>query len=90
MADCLSQLYCLLVLVFYTGNLLFKIKIKAIAFIPYALYRIEESFRDYQQNIERFFIAPILSWQIGDHTDLSLQLNDFAEEELKKQLASPG
>jgi iron complex outermembrane recepter protein len=39
-----------------------------------ALYRNQESFRDYEQNIESFLIAPTLSWQIGDRTDLSLQL----------------
>ncbi|MEO0377757.1 MAG: TonB-dependent receptor plug domain-containing protein, partial [Cyanobacteria bacterium P01_A01_bin.17] len=39
-----------------------------------ALYRNEESFRDYEQNIERFFVAPTLSWQISDQTDLTVQL----------------
>ncbi|MEO0375290.1 MAG: TonB-dependent siderophore receptor [Cyanobacteria bacterium P01_A01_bin.17] len=39
-----------------------------------ALYRREEDFRDYDRDIERFFVAPILSWQIGDRTDLTIQL----------------
>ncbi|MEO1349769.1 MAG: TonB-dependent siderophore receptor [Cyanobacteria bacterium J06635_15] len=39
-----------------------------------ALYRNEESFRDFDQDIERVFAAPILSWQISDRTDLTLQL----------------
>ena len=39
-----------------------------------ALYRNEESFRDFEQDIERFFAAPVLSWQINDRTDLTLQL----------------
>ena len=39
-----------------------------------ALYRNEDSFRDFEQNIERFFAAPVLSWLISDRTDLTLQL----------------
>ena len=39
-----------------------------------ALYRNEESFRDYEQNIERTFIAPSLSWEISDRTDITIQL----------------
>ncbi|NET39361.1 MAG: TonB-dependent siderophore receptor, partial [Cyanothece sp. SIO1E1] len=44
-----------------------------------ALYRTEESFRDFDQDFERFFAAPVLSWQIGDRTDLTVQLeySDF-------------
>ncbi|ABW31702.1 TonB-dependent siderophore receptor [Acaryochloris marina] len=38
------------------------------------LYRNEESFRDYEQNIERIFVAPTLSWKISDQTDLTVQL----------------
>ncbi|MEO0376192.1 MAG: TonB-dependent siderophore receptor [Cyanobacteria bacterium P01_A01_bin.17] len=39
-----------------------------------ALYRNEDSFRDFERDIERFFVAPILSWDISDRTDLTLQL----------------
>ncbi len=44
-----------------------------------ALYQNEESFRDFDAAAERFFVAPQLTWKIGDHTDLNLQveyLND--------------
>lgn len=38
-----------------------------------ALYRHEESFRDFKQDFERFSVAPIVSWQIGDRTNLTVQ-----------------
>ena len=44
-----------------------------------ALYRTEESFRDYDSSFDRFFIAPTLAWQIGDRTDLSISL-EYAED----------
>lgn len=37
-----------------------------------ALYRTEDSFRDFDPDIERFFIAPVVSWQISDRTDLTI------------------
>ncbi|MEM6434572.1 MAG: TonB-dependent receptor, partial [Cyanobacteria bacterium P01_D01_bin.115] len=37
-----------------------------------ALYRTEDSFRDFDSEIERFFIAPTISWQISDRTDLNI------------------
>ena len=37
-----------------------------------ALYRTEDSFRDYDSSFDRFFIAPTLAWQIGDRTDLTV------------------
>ena len=39
-----------------------------------ALYQYEDSFRDFDNGFERFFIAPTLAWQIGDRTDLSFNL----------------
>ena len=37
-----------------------------------ALVRREESFRDYDTDSERSFIAPTISWQISDRTDLTV------------------
>mgnify|MGYP001799987478 CR=1 FL=1 len=37
-----------------------------------ALYRSEDSFRDFDPDIERFFIAPVVSWTISDRTDLTV------------------
>lgn len=45
-----------------------------------ALYRHENSFRDFDQDFKRFFIAPVISWQIGDRTDLTIQL-DYTDDE---------
>ncbi|MBE7385520.1 MAG: TonB-dependent siderophore receptor [Leptolyngbya sp. SIO1E4] len=39
-----------------------------------ALVRREESFRGYDTDIERRFVAPTVSWQIGDRTDLTVYL----------------
>ena len=38
------------------------------------LYQSEESFRDFDNGFERFFVAPTLAWQISDNTDLSFNL----------------
>ncbi|MEM7796712.1 MAG: TonB-dependent receptor plug domain-containing protein, partial [Cyanobacteria bacterium P01_C01_bin.118] len=37
-----------------------------------ALYRNEDSFRDFDPDVERFFIAPVVSWAISDRTDLTV------------------
>lgn len=39
-----------------------------------ALYRREDSFRDFDVPIEKFFIAPTISWKISDRTDLTVNL----------------
>ena len=46
-----------------------------------ALYRHEENFRDFDNNFERFFIAPTVTWQISDRTDLTLELEYVNDEE---------
>ena len=48
-----------------TGNLNYRLN---------TLYKYEESFRDFDNGLERFFIAPILAWQIAKNTDLSFNL----------------
>ncbi|MEM8672889.1 MAG: TonB-dependent siderophore receptor [Cyanobacteria bacterium P01_G01_bin.67] len=45
-----------------------------------ALYRHENSFRDFEQDSERFFVAPVISWEIGDRTDITFQL-DYTDDE---------
>ncbi|WP_144874839.1 TonB-dependent siderophore receptor, partial [Hyella patelloides] len=44
-----------------------------------ALYRTEESFRNFEDSFDRFFIAPTLAWQIGDHTNLTFNL-EYTED----------
>ncbi|MEQ8973616.1 MAG: TonB-dependent receptor [Coleofasciculus sp. C1-SOL-03] len=46
-----------------------------------ALYRHQDSFRDFDNSFERFFIAPSLAWQIGDQTDLTINLEYFSDDD---------
>ncbi|MDV3351194.1 TonB-dependent siderophore receptor [Leptothoe sp. LEGE 181152] len=46
-----------------------------------ALYRREESFRDLDNDFERFFIAPTLTWLISDSTDLTVNLEYIEDDE---------
>lgn len=39
-----------------------------------ALYQREDSFRDFKREADRFFVAPSLTWKLGDRTDLNVQL----------------
>ncbi|MEO1348175.1 MAG: TonB-dependent siderophore receptor [Cyanobacteria bacterium J06635_15] len=45
-----------------------------------ASYTNEGYYRDFDTNIERFFVAPVVSWQISDRTDLSVYLEYVNEE----------
>jgi iron complex outermembrane recepter protein len=45
-----------------------------------ALYRTEESFLDLEDSFDRFFIAPVVTWKIGDRTDLTLRLEYIDED----------
>lgn len=53
-----------------------------------ALYRREDSFRDYEQENRRFFIAPTVSWKIGDRTDLSVQL-EYSDDKRPFEVGLP-
>lgn len=44
-----------------------------------ALYRTQESFRDFEDSFDRFFIAPTLAWRIGDRTNLTFNL-EYTED----------
>ncbi|MGL5836774.1 MAG: TonB-dependent siderophore receptor, partial [Waterburya sp.] len=45
-----------------------------------AVYHHDDGFVDFDQDFNRFFIAPIVSWQIGKNTDLTFQLQYTDEE----------
>ncbi|MEG4229938.1 TonB-dependent receptor [Microcoleus sp. N9_B2] len=47
------------------GSLLYRVN---------GLYRTSESYRGFDQNNERLFIAPTLAWRIGDRTNLTVSL----------------
>jgi iron complex outermembrane recepter protein len=44
-----------------------------------ALYRIEESFLDLEDSFDRFVIAPVVTWKIGNRTDLTVRLEYIDE-----------
>lgn len=45
-----------------------------------ALYRREDSFRDFTTSFDRFFVGPTLAWEINDKTDLTLSLEYIKED----------
>ncbi|MGP1387537.1 MAG: TonB-dependent siderophore receptor [Thainema sp.] len=45
-----------------------------------AVYQQEDGFRDFETDSERFFIAPVLAWDISDRTTLSLILEYLDDE----------
>ena len=45
-----------------------------------ALYRSSDDIQDVNQNIERFYISPVLTWKLGDRTDLTFELEYLNEE----------
>ncbi|PPT04902.1 Ferrichrome-iron receptor [Geitlerinema sp. FC II] len=45
-----------------------------------ALYQTDNGFREFDQNFERFFVAPVLAWDIGDRTELTLELEYLNDE----------
>lgn len=53
------------------GSLLYRLN---------ALYRTSEDIQDVDRNIERFYLSPIVTWKIGDRTDLTFELEYFHEE----------
>nr|WP_235927107.1 TonB-dependent receptor [Gloeocapsopsis dulcis] len=53
------------------GSLLYRLN---------GVYEYSDGFRDYDQNAERFFIAPVLAWRISDNTTLTAELEYLNEE----------
>ncbi len=47
------------------GNLLYRLN---------ALFQNEDGFRGYDQNNQRTFVSPSLTWKIGDRTDITFEL----------------
>jgi len=45
-----------------------------------AVYEGSEGFRDFDQDVERVFVAPVLTWNISDNTDLTLEFNYLNDE----------
>lgn len=53
------------------GNLLYRLN---------TLYRSSDDIQDVDSNIERFYISPVVTWRIGDRTDLTFELEYLNEE----------
>ncbi|MBE7385487.1 MAG: TonB-dependent receptor [Leptolyngbya sp. SIO1E4] len=45
-----------------------------------ALYESGGEFRDFDQGVERFFVAPSLTWEISDNTDITFQFEYLDDE----------
>ncbi|ASC71749.1 TonB-dependent siderophore receptor [Halomicronema hongdechloris C2206] len=45
-----------------------------------ALYERQEGFRDFNRDIERFFVSPVVTWDIGDRTNLTLEFSYTDDE----------
>ena len=45
-----------------------------------SVYETSNGFRDFNQNIQRFFISPTLKWEIGQATNLTLQFDYLNDE----------
>jgi len=45
-----------------------------------AAYEHSDGFRDFDQNVERFFVAPVLALDIGENTDLTLEFSYLNDE----------
>jgi iron complex outermembrane receptor protein len=53
-----------------------------------ALYSTGESFRGFDQEDKRFFIAPVVSWKISDRTDLTVSL-EYTDDKRPVDLGLP-
>ena len=53
------------------GNLLYRLN---------AVYQSGDEIQDFDTDIERFLIAPVITWKISDRTDLTIEL-EYADEE---------
>ena len=45
-----------------------------------AVYQTNEEIQDYSTDVSRFFVSPVLSWQISDRTDLAVELEYLDDE----------
>ena len=45
-----------------------------------AVYQTRNEIQNYDTDINRFFISPVLTWQLGDRTDLTIEL-EYLEDE---------
>ena len=53
-----------------------------------ALYRSSDDIQDVDENIERFYISPVVTWQIGKNTDLNFEL-EYSNEDRPPSFGVP-
>ncbi|MEM9245843.1 MAG: TonB-dependent siderophore receptor, partial [Cyanobacteria bacterium P01_F01_bin.153] len=53
-----------------------------------ALYRTEDYYRDFDTPVERFFIAPVIAFDIGDDTRLTLEL-EYSDDQRPNDFGLP-
>ena len=53
-----------------------------------ALYRTEDYFRDFDTPLERFFIAPVIAFDIGDDTRFTLEL-EYSDDQRPNDFGLP-
>ncbi len=53
------------------NNLLYRLNV---------VYEHDEGFRDFDEDVDRFFVSPALTWKIGSRTDLNIQLEYLDDE----------
>ncbi len=53
------------------GNVLYRLN---------ALYRSSDGIQDVDENIERFYISPVVTWKVGKNTDLNFEL-EYANDD---------
>ncbi|MEL6162636.1 MAG: TonB-dependent receptor [Cyanobacteria bacterium J06628_3] len=45
-----------------------------------ALYRNEDYYRNFDTDVQRLFVAPVISWKVSDNTDITFNL-EYSDEE---------
>ncbi|OKH28346.1 TonB-dependent receptor [Chroogloeocystis siderophila] len=45
-----------------------------------ALYNYSDTFRNFDQTIQRFFVAPVLEWRISDQTNITVEMDYLSDE----------
>lgn len=61
------------------GNVLYRLN---------ALYRSSDGIQDVDENIERFYISPVVTWKIGKNTDLNFEL-EYSNEDRPPSFGVP-
>ncbi|MEA5505971.1 TonB-dependent receptor [Halotia wernerae UHCC 0503] len=53
---------------------------RALSYRLNAVYENSDGFRDFNQNVQRFFVSPTLRWELGEATNLTFQFDYLNDE----------